>query len=50
MAAYDLTEGQVIDGFRLDGALDPGGMANFWRVSRTEPPRTEPAPARNFRW
>jgi len=34
MAAHDLTEGQVIDGFRLDSALDPGGMANFWRVSR----------------
>jgi nucleotide-binding universal stress UspA family protein len=34
MAAHDLTEGQVIDGFRLDRALEPGGMANFWRVSR----------------
>jgi len=31
MAAH---EGQVIDGFRLDRALEPGGMANFWRVSR----------------
>jgi nucleotide-binding universal stress UspA family protein len=37
MAAHDLTEGQVIDGFRLDRALDPGGMANFWRVSRAGP-------------
>src|SRR5215475_8585543 len=35
MATHDLKEGQVIDGFRLDGALDPGGMANFWRVSST---------------
>jgi len=35
MAAHDLKEGQAIDGFRLDSALDPGGMANFWRVSRT---------------
>jgi nucleotide-binding universal stress UspA family protein len=26
--------GMVIDGFQLDQALDPGGMANFWRVSR----------------
>jgi nucleotide-binding universal stress UspA family protein len=37
MAAHDLTVGQVIDGFRLDAALDPGGMANFWRVSRVAP-------------
>jgi len=36
MAAHDLTEGQVIGGFRLDHALDPGGMANFWRVSRAD--------------
>ena len=35
MAGYDLKEGQVIDGFRLDRALGPGGMANFWRVSRS---------------
>jgi eukaryotic-like serine/threonine-protein kinase len=28
--------GQVIDGFRLDRQLDPGGMANFWRVSRAD--------------
>src|SRR5258708_1337902 len=34
MAAHDLAAGQVIDGFRLDTALDPGGMASFWRVSR----------------
>jgi nucleotide-binding universal stress UspA family protein len=37
MAAHDLKQGQVIDGFRLDAALDPGGMANFWRVSRASP-------------
>src|SRR5216683_2864056 len=30
----DLEPGQVIDGFRLDEPLDPGGMASFWRVSR----------------
>ena len=36
MAAHDLTEGQVIEGFRLDAALEPGGMANFWRVSRAD--------------
>src|SRR5215475_11117726 len=33
MAGHDLKEGQVIDGFRLDRAMDAGGMANFWRVS-----------------
>src|SRR5258708_26475479 len=37
MAAHDLAAGQVIDGFRLDTALDPGGMASFWRVSRPDP-------------
>ena len=26
--------GQVIDGFVLERALDPGGMASFWRVSK----------------
>src|SRR5215468_295069 len=31
-----LERGEVIDGFRLDEALDPGGMANFWRVSRAD--------------
>ena len=35
MVAHDLKEGQIIDGFKLDRALEPGGMANFWRVSRT---------------
>src|SRR5260370_775995 len=30
----DLEPGQVIDGFRLDEPLDPGGMASFWRVRR----------------
>jgi len=28
-----LAAGQVIDGFRLEQQLDPGGMADFWRVS-----------------
>ena len=35
MAAHDLKQGQIIGGFKLDSALEPGGMANFWRVSRT---------------
>ena len=26
--------GQIIDGFRLEAPLKPGGMANLWRVSR----------------
>jgi eukaryotic-like serine/threonine-protein kinase len=34
MATHHLTEGQVVDGFRLDAPLDTGGMASFWRVSR----------------
>jgi eukaryotic-like serine/threonine-protein kinase len=34
MDAHRLEAGQVIDGFRLDTALAPGGMASFWRVSR----------------
>lgn len=28
-----LQVGDVIDGFRLDEQLEPGGMADFWRVS-----------------
>jgi nucleotide-binding universal stress UspA family protein len=36
MAAHHLTQGQVIDGFRLDAPLDAGGMAIFWRVSRAD--------------
>jgi nucleotide-binding universal stress UspA family protein len=36
MAAHHLTQGQVIDGFRLDAPLDAGGMASFWRVSRAD--------------
>jgi eukaryotic-like serine/threonine-protein kinase len=28
--------GDVIDGFRLEEQLTPGGMANFWRVSRAD--------------
>src|SRR5450432_580417 len=43
MAVHDLTAGQVIDGFRLDAALDPGGMASFWRVSRPAPPSPDGA-------
>jgi len=31
-----LERGEVIDGFRLDAPLEPGGMANFWRVSRAD--------------
>jgi eukaryotic-like serine/threonine-protein kinase len=31
-----LTAGQVIDGFRLEAHLHQGGMANLWRVSRTD--------------
>jgi nucleotide-binding universal stress UspA family protein len=38
MAAHRLTQGQIIDGFRLDAPLDAGGMANFWRVSRIDDP------------
>src|SRR5580692_8621413 len=34
MSAHDLNESQVIDSFRLEAPLAPGGMANFWRVSR----------------
>jgi nucleotide-binding universal stress UspA family protein len=41
--AHHLTQGQVIDGFRLDAPLDTGGMAGFWRVSRAEAAGTEPA-------
>ena len=29
--------GQVVDGFRLEEHLHRGGMANLWRVTRTEP-------------
>jgi serine/threonine protein kinase/nucleotide-binding universal stress UspA family protein len=40
-----LTQGQVIDGFRLDAPLDAGGMASFWRVSRADAdPAGDPAP------
>src|ERR1043166_8359104 len=28
-----LAPGQLIDGFRLEAPLKPGGMANLWRVS-----------------
>src|SRR5216683_2648592 len=36
MGAYPFAAGEVIDGFRLEAPLDPGGMANFWRVSRAD--------------
>ena len=29
-----LQVGDVFDGFRLDEQLEPGGMADFWRVSK----------------
>src|SRR6185295_13027945 len=31
-----LESGQVIDGFRLEAPLNPGGMANLWRVSHPD--------------
>jgi nucleotide-binding universal stress UspA family protein len=31
----ELAAGQIIDGFRLEAPLNPGGMANLWRVTRT---------------
>src|SRR5262249_50929351 len=34
MSGYPFAVGAVIDGFHLDQQLAPGGMANFWRVSR----------------
>src|SRR5258708_2263288 len=30
----DLEVGQTFDGFRLEAPLNPGGMANLWRVAR----------------
>jgi eukaryotic-like serine/threonine-protein kinase len=36
MAAHHLTQGEVIDCFRLDAPLEAGGMASFWRVSRAD--------------
>src|ERR1700739_30951 len=36
MSTYPFAVGKVIEGFRLDLPLDPGGMANFWRVSRAD--------------
>src|SRR5881396_2797096 len=30
----DLAAGQIFDGFRLETPLNPGGMANLWRVTR----------------
>ena len=36
----DLAPGKVIDGFRLETPLKPGGMANLWRV--THPDRQMP--------
>src|SRR5580704_7236286 len=34
MDPQNLEAGQVVDGFVLEQALDPGGMASFWRVGR----------------
>jgi eukaryotic-like serine/threonine-protein kinase len=34
MDPQNLEAGEVVDGFVLEQALDPGGMASFWRVSR----------------
>ncbi len=34
MAPHRLTQGQIVDGFRLEAPLDDGGMSNFWRVIR----------------
>ncbi|EJW13155.1 serine/threonine protein kinase [Rhodovulum sp. PH10] len=34
MDVRSLAVGRVIDGFRLEAQLEPGGMADFWRVSR----------------
>jgi serine/threonine protein kinase len=34
MDLHNLQAGQVIDGFRLERQLEPGGMADFWRVTR----------------
>ena len=31
-----LAAGQVIDGFRLEAPLKPGGMANLWRVTHPD--------------
>ena len=31
-----LEPGQMIDGFRLEEPLNPGGMANVWRVTRAD--------------
>src|ERR1051325_4852124 len=31
-----LAPGQVIDGFRLEAPLKPGGMANLWRVTHPD--------------
>ena len=43
-----MKQGQIIGGFRLDAALDRGGMAGFWRVSRADadpdPPGEDPPP------
>jgi eukaryotic-like serine/threonine-protein kinase len=43
MAAHYLRHGQIIDGFRLDAALDRGGMASFWRVSQVDAATGAPA-------
>jgi serine/threonine protein kinase len=48
MTAHRLKQGQIVGGFRLDAALDRGGMGGFWRVSRADadpdPPDEDPSP------
>src|ERR1700742_2226865 len=34
MDVQRLAAGQVVDGFKLEEPLAPGGMARFWRVTR----------------
>ena len=36
MDVQRLAAGQVVDGFKLEKPLEPGGMASFWRVSRPD--------------
>src|SRR4029077_3949967 len=34
MDVQRLKAGEIVDGFTLEQALDPGGLGSFWRVSR----------------
>ena len=40
----ELAPGQIIDGFRLEAPLNPGGMANLWRVTRQTANPVDPMP------